>query len=211
MVSADNGLVPERPPRRATPHRPGLWIGIDVGKTHLHVCAIDPAGQPVWSQRTPNTEAAITQVITKAVGARRRRRVAWALDMTSGATALPITLLTAAQQPVSYVPGRLVSRIAGGLAGGDAKTDARDARTIADIARMRTDLEPITSTDLAVADLRVLMSHRDDLVADRVAGINRLREQLASIFPALEREFDYSTRSALILLTAYQTPASLRH
>ena len=47
-------------------------------------------------------------------------------------------------------------------------------------------------------------------MADWVRGVNRLRELLGSIFPGLEQAFDYSTRSALILLTGFQTPAGLR-
>jgi transposase len=43
-----------------------------------------------------------------------------------------------------------------------------------------------------------------------VRGVNRIRELLGSIFPGLEQAFDYSTRSALILLTGFQTPAGLR-
>ena len=47
-------------------------------------------------------------------------------------------------------------------------------------------------------------------MADWVRGVNRLRELLSCIFPALEASFDYSTRSALILLTGYCTPAEVR-
>ena len=47
-------------------------------------------------------------------------------------------------------------------------------------------------------------------MADWVRGVNRLRALLASIFPALERSFDYSARSPLVLLTGYQTPAAVR-
>ena len=68
----------------------------------------------------------------------------------------------------------------------------------------------MTAPDPIVADLQVLTAHREDLMGDWVRGVNRLRELLGSIFPALERAFDYSTRSALILLTGFQTPAALR-
>lgn len=47
-------------------------------------------------------------------------------------------------------------------------------------------------------------------MADWVRGVNRIRELLASIFPSLERAFDFSTRSALILLTGFQTPDGVR-
>lgn len=41
--------------------------------------------------------------------------------------------------------------------------------------------------------------------------INRLRDTLTGVFPALERAFDYSSRKgALVLLNGYQTPAALR-
>jgi transposase len=97
-----------------------------------------------------------------------------------------------------------------GAFAGEGKTDARDARTIAETARMRSDLTPITSPEEVVADLQVLTARREDLMADWVRGVNRIRELLASIFPALERAFDYSTRSALVLLTGFQTPAGIR-
>jgi transposase len=108
-------------------------------------------------------------------------------------------------QPVEYVPGRLVNRMAGALPG-EGKTDAKDAATIAQTARMRGDLTPLTLPDQLVAQLRVLTVRREDLMADWVRGINRCRELLASIYPALEAAFDYSTRSPLVLLTGFQTP-----
>ncbi|GAA3789086.1 hypothetical protein GCM10022206_31150 [Streptomyces chiangmaiensis] len=41
--------------------------------------------------------------------------------------------------------------------------------------------------------------------------INCLRDVLTGVFPALERAFDYSShKGALVLLTGYQTPASIR-
>jgi len=55
------------------------------------------------------------------------------------------------------------------------------------------------------------VTHRTDLVADRVRLINRLRDVLSGYFPVLERAFDYSaSRGALVLLTGYQTPAAIR-
>ncbi|WBB95643.1 MULTISPECIES: hypothetical protein [unclassified Solwaraspora] len=47
-------------------------------------------------------------------------------------------------------------------------------------------------------------------MADWVRSVNRLRDMLTGIFPALERAFDYSTRSALNLLTGFQTSQTIR-
>jgi hypothetical protein len=68
----------------------------------------------------------------------------------------------------------------------------------------------VTSPDEIVADLKILTARREDLMADWVRGVNRLRELLAGIFPGLERAFDYSTRSALVLLSGYCTPHAIR-
>jgi transposase len=62
-----------------------------------------------------------------------------------------------------------------------------------------------------VCNLGLLTAHRADLIADRVRMINRLRDVLTSVFPALEREFDYSScKGALVLLTGYACPARMR-
>ena len=62
-----------------------------------------------------------------------------------------------------------------------------------------------------VAELRLLVTHRTDLVADRVRMVNRLRDVLSGYFPALERAFDFAhRRGAVVLLTGYQTPSALR-
>ncbi|MCR6490868.1 IS110 family transposase [Amycolatopsis sp. OK19-0408] len=184
-----------------------MWVGIDVGKGFHHACAVDEAGKIVFSRKVANGQAPIEQLITRTTA--KASEVVWAVDMTSGAASLLITLLLATGQPVVYVPGRLVNRMAGAFAG-EGKTDAKDARTIAETARLRGDLTPITSPDTVVTDLQILTARREDLMADWVRGVNRIRELLASIFPALEREFDYSTRSALVLLTGFQTPDGIR-
>lgn len=82
---------------------------------------------------------------------------------------------------------------------------------IAETARIRRDLTVIDpSTDL-VRNLGLLIGHRADLIADRVRTINRLRDVMTSVFPSLEREFDYSScKGALILLTGYASPERLR-
>jgi transposase len=65
-------------------------------------------------------------------------------------------------------------------------------------------------TDL-VRSLAVLTGHRADLIADRVRMINRLRDLMTSVFPSLERAFDYSShKGALVLLTGYATSDRIR-
>jgi transposase len=94
---------------------------------------------------------------------------------------------------------------------GEGKTDAKDAYVIAETARIRRDLAVIDKdTDLA-RNLAVLTGHRSDLIADRVRMINRLRDRMTSVFPSLERAFDYSScKGALVLLSGYASPHRIR-
>jgi transposase len=108
-----------------------------------------------------------------------------------------------------YIPGRIVHHAAATYRG-DGKTDAKDARIIADQARMRTDLQPVRSADQISTDLRLLTARRTDLIYDRVRAINRLRATMLEYFPALEAAFDYSKKAPLILLSGYQTPEAIR-
>src|SRR5690606_32716026 len=93
---------------------------------------------------------------------------------------------------------------------GAGKTDAKDARIIADQARMRTDLQPVRAADQISTDLRLLTARRTDLVFDRVRAINRLRATMLEYFPGLEAAFDYSKKAPLILVSGYQTPEAIR-
>jgi transposase len=196
-VSKQVGLPQDQP----------VWIGIDVGKTVHHLAVVDSTGGVVWSTGFANDQAAIEDVVAtvRASGA----RAWWAVDLRSSAATLLLALLTAAGQEVVYIPGRTVNRMAGAFSG-EAKTDARDAVTIANTARMRRDFMPARPPQALVAELAMITARRADLMADWVRGVSRLRELLTAVFPALEREFDYTTRSALILVERYQKPQDIR-
>jgi transposase len=187
-----------------------LWAGVDAGKSDHHCVVIDAAGRRLLSQRVPNDEAELLELIKAVTTLADGGEVTWAIDLNRGGAALLIALLIAADQRLLYLPGRTVHHASGGYRG-EGKTDAKDAAVIADQARMRRDLQPLRPGDAIAVDLRILTARRADLVADRTRAINRLRAQLLEYFPALERAFDYSTSgAALILLTGYQTPDGLR-
>ncbi len=187
---------------------PRGWGGVDVGKGHHWVCLIDEAGTTLWSSRVANDEGAILEAIGEVLA--RGQHVVWAVDVTGTMSGLLLALLAAHGQRVTYVPGRTVNRMAVAYQG-EAKTDARDAYVIAETVRHRGDLHEIDVPTALVAELRLLVAHRSDLVADRVRIINRLRDVLTGYFPALERAFDFAhSRGAVVLLTGYQTPAAIR-
>lgn len=185
-----------------------VWVGIDAGKGQHWATVVDAEGTTLWSKKIENDEGAILTAIAEILPL--AATVHWAIDIAGTASALLLALLAAHGQQAVYVPGRTVNRMAGAYRG-EAKTDARDAYVIAETARQRRDLSAIDVPAQLAADLALLTGHRADLVADRVRMLNRLRDVLTGIFPALERAFDYSShKGALVLLTGYQTPAALR-
>ncbi|BBY22227.1 hypothetical protein MSTO_24320 [Mycobacterium stomatepiae] len=63
-----------------------------------------------------------------------------------------------------------------------------------------------------ITELRMLTAHRANLVADRTRTINRLRQQLVVVCPALERVAQLSQdRGRVVLLPRYQRPEAIRH
>ena len=184
------------------------WVGVDIGKTHHWVCALDADGKKLLSVKVANDEAEIVELIAtvRALAA----QPVWAVDIIGAPSALMLALLAQAGQTLRYASGRVVAAMSSAYAG-EGKTDAKDAYVIADTARLRRDLAVVDQDTDLVRNLAMLTGHRADLVADRVRMINRLRDLMTSVFPALERAFDYASRKgALVLLTGYASPHRIR-
>ena len=185
-----------------------VWVGIDVGKEFHRVHVLDASGRELLSRKLENDEAEISELIDKALSL--AEEVLWAVDQPGGSSAvLLLALLWERDQRVLYVPGLTVNR-ASDTYRGESKTDARDARVIADQARMRPDLGELEPSEEEVAQLRILLGRRRDLVIDQNRTITRLGEALLLLSPALERALDLNRRGPLTLLTHYQSPAQLR-
>ena len=158
------------------------WAGIDVGKGHHWICLIDEAGTTTWSAKVDNDEAAILDGIGHVLARADEER--WGVEVTGTMWGLLLALLAAHGQRVSYVPGRTVNQMANAYRG-EAKSDARDAYVIAETLRHRGDLKEVEVAASLVTELRLLVTHRTDLVGDRVRMVNRLRDVLSGYFPAL--------------------------
>jgi len=189
--------------------RDRAWAGIDIGKRHHWVCVVDAEGHTMLSQKVANDEATISSTIAAVVGL--AARVVWAVDIIGAPSALVLALLNQSGQQVRYASGRVVNTMSAGYTG-EGKTDAKDAHVIAETLRLRRDLPIVDQATDLVATLALLTARRADLIGDRVRMINRLRDTLTSVFPCLEREFDYSAcKGALVLLTGYATPERIRN
>src|SRR5215213_2732429 len=183
------------------------WAGVDAGKEFHWAHVLDTSGTELLSRKVENDEADILRLIDDALSL--AEEVFWAIDQPGGGAALLLALLWERDQKVLYVPGLSVDR-ARDTYRGESKTDARDARVIADQARMRPDLGELGPGEQEISELRLLLARRRDLITDRSRIITRLRETLLSLFPALERALDLNGKGPLTLLTHYQSPAQLR-
>jgi transposase len=185
-----------------------VWVGVDIGKEHHWAVAVDAQGRVVMSRKVVNDEADIAAVLAEARAI--ADRLVWTVDLTTVEAALLLAVLWGEGQRVQYLSGRAVNHAAVGYRG-ESKTDARDARVIADQGRMRGDLPQVRPGEDLVVELRMLTGRRADLVADRTRTINRLRHHLTAVCPALERVADLTgQRGWALLLSRYQRPKAIR-
>ncbi|WP_051177325.1 IS110 family transposase, partial [Rhizobium mesoamericanum] len=185
-----------------------ISVGMDIAKDIHWVAAIDGDGLIHIDRKVENTPRAIADLIEelRALGG----TVRIGLDVVA---ASPGSSRPCWPRPASlWFMCRVwpINRARQGTVGGENKSDPRDARTIADQVRTRTDLrtiEPAAELDL---EIRLLVSRRRDLVDAQTQRLARMHDLLTSIFPGLERSLDLTTKGPLQLLTRYVTPAELR-
>lgn len=114
--------------------------------------------------------------------------------------------LLAAGEAVVRVPPQLMagSRRSGRLRG---KSDPIDALAVARVALREPDV-PTAQLDGAAREVRLLVDHREDLVAERTRIQNRLRWHLHELFPGLEIQ-PRSLRRLYVLDSLERQPGEL--
>jgi len=183
------------------------WAGVAAGKEFHWAHVLDASGTQLLSRKVENDEADLVALIEEVFSF--AEDVVWAVDQPGESAALLLALLWERAQRVLYIPGLTVDRVRDAYRG-EAKTDAHDAYVIADQARMRPDLGKLTPSEVELAELRLLLARRRDLVTDQSRTIIRLKEALLALFPALERALDLNRKGSLTLVAHYQRPAQIR-
>lgn len=185
-----------------------LAIGVDVAKEMHWVTALTDHGDVVLDRHVANTPEELTALTAELVALGGERTVG--IDVVGGIASLLTAVLLDAGEHVVHVPGLAVNRARQGTTGGEAKSDPRDARVIADQVRTRRDLRSVDPESATTVELRLLVGRRRDLVVEQTRRLARLHDLLVTIHPGLERRLDLTTKGALYLLTRYVTPAELR-
>jgi transposase len=160
-----------------------VLLGVDPHQDTHTVVAVDQAGR----QLNQTTVPARTLGHAELVGWARHRwpqgRV-WAVEDCRHVTGRPERDLLAASERVVRVPPRL---LAGARQAVPAlgKSDPIDALAVARAARREPGL-PTAGHDQASWEVRLLVDHREHLVAERTRTSNRLRWHLHQLDPDLE-------------------------
>jgi transposase len=184
------------------------WVGFDVGKTFHWVCVLDEEGEEVLSRKVEAVEEDLETICSEVERLGGERTVG--LDLVGGPATLLEAILIERGERVFHVPGVAVNRARDAYPG-EAKTDARDARVIADQLRLRRgSLQEVRPREEATAELRVLVAHRRDLLQDQTRRAARLREVLLGVFPSLEAALDFKREGALLAVTKVASPAAAR-
>lgn len=185
-----------------------VFIGLDVGKSEHHATLLAATGEVLSARAIANNQPALEMLLR----AGEHGQVALVLDQPGSIASLTLAVCREHGVPVAYVPG-LVMRRAAELYPGEAKTDPRDSFVLADFARAHPgNLRWLEFTDETLEELRLLSGYDDDLAADRVRVVSRLRDMLTTVHPPLEAvlgsRLDHPAVRALLM--RYPTPTTLR-
>lgn len=185
-------------------------IGLDVGKTAHHACAMLETGEIIYDKPLPQDETELRKVFTDL---QQHGTVLVVVDQPSTIGALPIAVARDAGCLVGYLPG-LAMRKAADLYPGRSKTDRRDAFIIADTARtMPHTLRAVDRDNEVPSALKMLSGLDDDIARDATRTINRLRSVLTQIYLSFERALpgDVITRPLVLeMLIHYGGPTKLK-
>lgn len=185
-----------------------FFIGIDIAKHDHWVAAFDEQGKRHLNRKLTNTPQDLAQLVAE-LGALGGERVV-GIDIMGGIASLVSATLLDAGEKVVHVSGLAVNRSRDALRGGQNKSDPRDAKVIADLVRVRSDLRAVTVQDDVLVGIRLAVARRQDLVRDQTRRLSRLHDLLVTVHPGLEAAMDLTNKSPLLLVAAFVSPAELR-
>jgi transposase len=172
-----------------------ITLGIDAHKRTHTVVAVDEVGRQLATRTTTATTTADhLGLLCWAESLGRGGEREWAVEDCRHLSRRLEADLLAAGERIKRVPPKLMAQ-ARDAARTYGKSDPIDALAVARAALRHPDL-PVARLDGPARELRLLVDHREDLVAERTRCINRLRWHLHELDPT----WDPAARS----LTSYR-------
>jgi transposase len=156
-----------------------IVIGVDVHKHSLTAVAVDELGRTLAERSGPVDDEVVAWA--RSLG---EERLLWAVeDCRHVSRGLEHALLAAGERLVRVPPRLTAPQRRGGRVRG--KSDAIDALAIARAALREPLLEGPHAGERRLHELKLLVDHRDDLVAERRRCQQRLRWHLHELDPSL--------------------------
>jgi transposase len=148
-----------------------VWVGLDLGLRETHVCVIGADGDPLHEQSCETALAALNDALAQFPLGR-----IGAIAVEAGSDTHIVRKLRSAGFPVAIFEARKASKF---LALRRNKTDASDARGLADLARLgRNTVSQVYLKSPECQQLRGLLVMRKRLVIMRLAAESLLRSRL---------------------------------
>src|SRR5215218_7888146 len=166
-------------------------IGVDPHKGSNTIVVIDDRERVLAQQRFANDRAGYRSMKTFA---RAHRDRVWAVEGARGVGAGLAQRLVADGEPVLDVPARLSARVRALGGGSGRKTDDADAFAVAVAGLRARDLQMVRPDD-TVEILRLLSTRRQEVVAQRIATVNRLHDVLCQLIPGGAKRHLSATRA----------------
>lgn len=164
-----------------------LFVGNDWAEDHHDVEIQDEAGRRLAAARLPEGVAGVArlhELIAEALGGEdaAAEQVAVGIETDRGPW---VAALVAAGYRVYAINPRRVARHREVLTDSGAKSDALDARALADMVRTRGhQLRPVAGDSPAADAVKVVARAHKTLIWERVRHVARLRTALREFFPA---------------------------
>ncbi len=183
-----------------------IFVGDDWSEDHHDVYVMDEAGERLGSRRLPEGLAGISKLHELiAVHATQPEQVVIGIEIDRG---LWVSALSAAGFQVYAINPMAVARYRDRHHVSRAKSDASDAKLLADLVRTdRHNHRPIAGDSAAAEAIKVLARGHQSLIWTRTRHTNALRSALREYYPAALVAFeDLADRDALAILGRAPTP-----
>lgn len=184
-----------------------VFLGVDWAEEHHDVCLLDEQGKVLGRARVANSLEGVRQIhALVADHAEELDAVVVGIETDRG---LLVQALSAAGYQIYAINPLAVDRYRDRHSVSGAKSDAADAKVLADLVRTdRTNHRPVAGDSEQVEAIKLLARAHQSLVHSRQRQVNQLRSTLREFYPAALEAFqdDLGGRDAMAILEYAPTP-----
>ena len=184
-----------------------IFVGIDWAEAHHDVCLVDDAGQVLAKRRVAEGLEGVGKLHALiAEHAEEPASVVVAIETDRG---LLVGSLLAAGYQVFAINPLAASRYRDRHATSGAKSDAGDARVLADLVRTdRHQHRPVAGDSELAEAVKILARAHQGLIWSRQRQVNQLRNSLREFYPGALAAFDdLGSADAIAILELASTPS----